>query len=83
MVVLFVIGFIFGVAIMCLLHASKEAEMKENIKVTYSTDGNNERVLKLKKPISQNWYYSAEFKENEIDVVEEVLCFFKEYYTKY
>ena len=80
--ILFIGGLIIGVILMCLLQISKEADRRNEIKVKVIKDEQNKKIesIKISKLITTRWYVNEYFSDEEAEVAERVLNYFKEYY---
>lgn len=80
--ILFIGGLIIGVILMCLLQISKEADRRDEIKVKVIKDEQNKKIesIKISKLIATRWYVNEYFSDEEAEVAERVLNYFKEYY---
>lgn len=80
--ILFIGGLIIGVILMCLLQISKEADRRDEIKVKVIKDEQNKKIesIKISKLIATRWYINEYFSDEEAEVAERVLNYFKEYY---
>lgn len=80
--ILFIVGLIIGVILMCLLQISKEADRRNEIKVKVIKDEQNKKIksIKISKLIATRWYVNEYFCDEEAEVAKRVLNYFKEYY---
>ena len=79
--ILFIVGLIIGVILMCLLQISKEADRRNEIKVKVIKDEQNKKIksIKISKLIATRWYVNEYFSDEEAEVAKRVLNYFKEF----